>query len=98
MLKYSKKNSVLPLMLCDSQGCENFHILLKIVFMGFPELSQNGPTKLLVWIFGGQSTFPSLHSPLFIRTKIASLFLTFIKKIDAEALFIQVIGAAPNMF
>ena len=29
-----------------------------------PALSQNGSTNLVVWIFGGQSTVPSLHSPL----------------------------------
>ena len=27
-------------------------------------LSQNGPTKLVAWIFGGQSTVPPLHGSL----------------------------------
>ena len=37
-----------------------------IAFMGIYllVLSQNGPTKLVVWIFGGQSTVPPLHSSL----------------------------------
>ena len=39
---------------------------MKIALMGIklPALSQNGPTKLVVWIFGGQSTVPPL--PFFL--------------------------------
>ena len=39
---------------------------MKIVIMGIelPALSQNGPTKLVVRSFGGQSTIPSLLSSL----------------------------------
>ena len=39
---------------------------MKVAVMGIklPALSQNDPTKLVVWIFGGQSTVPSLRSSL----------------------------------
>ena len=39
---------------------------MNIAFMGIqlPTFSQNGPTKFVVWIFGGQSTVPPLRSSL----------------------------------
>ena len=41
---------------------------MKIVFMGIIYVAaftrQNAPTKLVVWIFGGQSTVPPLYSSL----------------------------------
>ena len=39
---------------------------MKIPFMSIllPTLSQKDPTKMVVWIFGGQSTVPPLRSSL----------------------------------
>ena len=44
---------------------------MKIAFMGIrlPALRQNDPTKLVVWIFGGQSTVPPLQSSLRVEDK-----------------------------
>ena len=41
---------------------------MKTAFMGIiwlHALSKNGPTKLVVWIFGGQSKVPPLHYSLY---------------------------------
>ena len=68
-------------MLCNSQGCKNFHYLhkMKIVFMGIqlPALCHNGPTKLLVQIFGGQSTVHPLNSQEFLALKDCTIRNTF---------------------
>ena len=47
---------------------ENFHYI-KEKFIGIllSGLSQNGLTKLVVWIFGGLSTVPPLRSSLLYR-------------------------------
>ena len=44
---------------------------MKIAFMDIylPALSQNGPTKLVVRIFGSQSTVPPLQSSLPVEDK-----------------------------
>ena len=44
------------------QGCENFH-LYKMKFA----LSQNSPTKLVVWIFCGKSRLPPPLDSLVVK-------------------------------
>ena len=51
-------------MLCNRKMLGEFSLhKMKVAFMGtqLHALGQNGPTKLVVWIFGGQSTIPPLR-------------------------------------
>ena len=56
-----------PFMLCTVKRLGQFSLhKMKIVFMGIYllVLSQNDPTKLIVWILGGQPIVPPLRSSL----------------------------------
>ena len=48
---------------------------IKIVFISIQRLAliQNGPTKLVIWILGGQSTVPPLRSSLFSTVIVLSI-------------------------